>query len=203
MKTRVVLVAVTLFAVATVFALRSGAQPTTSPSPARWEYASFLRSNEAAVWQAPDQSAVAPDVFGVYERLGGKLPRGKAANTEVLNLVGQKGWERARGRDAPARPGDDVLVQAAGAVTLRLSGGHTVSGVTLLVRHGPWDDSAVQPCAGLNQSAGGLLERAGRPLLRVTGELAFVITPPDGSSCSKEEPEQPRRHTDRLGDRRA
>jgi hypothetical protein len=29
----------------------------------------------------------------VYERLGGKLPRDKVANTEVLNLVGQKGWD--------------------------------------------------------------------------------------------------------------
>ena len=44
-------------------------------------------------WQAPDQSAVAPDVFGVYEKLGGELPRDKVANTEVLNLVGQQGWE--------------------------------------------------------------------------------------------------------------
>ena len=29
----------------------------------------------------------------VYERFGGKLPRDKVANTEVLNLVGKKGWE--------------------------------------------------------------------------------------------------------------
>src|SRR5687768_7147847 len=94
MRNRVVLVAVTLVAAAaTAFALRSGAQPTTSPSHARWEYASFLRSDEAAAWQGPDQSAVAPDVFGVYERLGGKLPRDKVNNTEVLNLAGQRGWE--------------------------------------------------------------------------------------------------------------
>jgi hypothetical protein len=32
-------------------------------------------------------------VYGVYERLGGKLPRDKVANTEILNLVGQEGWE--------------------------------------------------------------------------------------------------------------
>ncbi len=93
MNKRVVLIVVTLAAAATVFALRSVAQPTSAPSHARWEYASFLRSDEAAVWQAPDGSAVPPDVFGVYDKLGGKLLRDKVANTQVLNLVGQQGWE--------------------------------------------------------------------------------------------------------------
>ena len=67
------------------------------------------------MWQAPDESYIAQDAYGVYERLGGKLPRDKVANTEVLNLVGQKGWETRR-RDASARADDDVLVQAPGAL---------------------------------------------------------------------------------------
>ena len=91
MQVRAILIISTLVAAAAVLAARSAAQP--APVQPRWEYASFLRSDEAAAWQAPDGSAVAPDAFGVYEKLGGKLLRDKVANTEVLNLVGQKGWE--------------------------------------------------------------------------------------------------------------
>jgi hypothetical protein len=91
MHTRVILMTAALVAAAALLAARSGAQ--TAPAQPRWEYASYLRSDEATVWQAPNESYVAQDVFGVYERLGGKLPRDKVANTEVLNLVGQKGWD--------------------------------------------------------------------------------------------------------------
>ena len=91
MRTRAILIISTLITVAVVVAGGLRAQP--APAQHRWEYASFLRSDKAAVRQAPDGSAVAPDVFGIYERLGGKLPREKVANTEILNLVGQRGWE--------------------------------------------------------------------------------------------------------------
>jgi hypothetical protein len=90
MHTRVLFITI-LIAVVAVQVVRSVAQP--APSQPRWEYASYLRSDEATVWQAPDESFVGQEVYGVYERLGGKLPRDKVANTEVLNLVGQKGWE--------------------------------------------------------------------------------------------------------------
>jgi hypothetical protein len=97
MQIRVVLVLVmSVAAAAVVVPISVAQQPPPAQQPQRqqpWQYASFLRSDEAAVWQAPDQSAVAPDVFGVYEKLGGKLPRERVANTEVLNLVGQRGWE--------------------------------------------------------------------------------------------------------------
>ena len=88
----VVVIAAMLTTLAVLLAARSGAQPAPAQPP-RWEYASYLRSDEAVVWQAPDESCTGVDVYGVYERLGGKLPRDKVANTEVLNLVGQKRWE--------------------------------------------------------------------------------------------------------------
>jgi hypothetical protein len=81
----------TLTTLAVLAAARSSAQP--APAQPRWECAPYLRSDEAVVWQAPDESCTGLDVYDVYKRLGGKLPRDKVANTEVLNLVGQKGWE--------------------------------------------------------------------------------------------------------------
>jgi hypothetical protein len=90
MRSRFIVIAAMFVAIAVLIAARSGAQPAPAVQP-RWEYASYLRSDEATVWQAPDESYIAQDAYGVYERLGGKLARDKVANTEVLNLVGQKG----------------------------------------------------------------------------------------------------------------
>jgi hypothetical protein len=76
-----------------VLAAHSRAQPTTAPALQRWEYASFVRSDRATVWQAPDESHMAEDVHDVYRRLGGTLPKEKVAETNVLNAAGRKGWE--------------------------------------------------------------------------------------------------------------
>ena len=41
----------------------------------------------------PDESIVAEEVYDVYRRLGGTLPKEKVAETNVLNAAGRSGWE--------------------------------------------------------------------------------------------------------------
>jgi hypothetical protein len=40
-------------------------------------YASFVSAGESTAWQSPDESYTALDVYGVYERLDGTLPKGR------------------------------------------------------------------------------------------------------------------------------
>ena len=62
------------------------------PRPSRLSQFEFRSVGDlvAAVWQAPDESHVAQDVTA-YTSASVALRKDKVADTQVLNLVGQKG----------------------------------------------------------------------------------------------------------------
>jgi hypothetical protein len=94
-------IAATFAALAILFTARSAAQP--APAQPRWEYASFVTSAEAAGWQSPGEWYTALDVYGVYERLGGKLPKEKVAHTQVLTRRAAGAGSSSRSRTSKAR----------------------------------------------------------------------------------------------------
>jgi hypothetical protein len=70
-----------------------GGPPTTQR---HWQYASLLISTRLSKWTSPDGDFLEEGDRGyvkLYVDLGGKKPPDKISTIDLLNLVGEQGWE--------------------------------------------------------------------------------------------------------------
>src|SRR5579862_8722495 len=61
-----------------------------------WQYASLLISTRLSKWTSPEGDLLEEGDRGyakLYADLGGKKPAGKVSTIDLLNLVGEQGWE--------------------------------------------------------------------------------------------------------------
>lgn len=87
-----------ILAIATAFCLVLFLNlPTRGEPPTRhWQYASLLISTRLSKWTSPDGDLLEEGDRGyvkLYVDLGGKKPAEKVSSIDLLNLVGEHGWE--------------------------------------------------------------------------------------------------------------
>jgi hypothetical protein len=67
------------------------------PQPhTRWQYASLLTSARLCKWTAPDDQKIEEGEQGyahLYTDLGGTKPPDKISLVDLMNLIGNQGWE--------------------------------------------------------------------------------------------------------------
>ena len=78
-----------------VAAVTTGEPVTTRRRlPPKWEYAQYsLLPRTMANWHSESQSIVELESYDMFTKMGGKCPKDKYGIVELLNLVGNRGWE--------------------------------------------------------------------------------------------------------------
>jgi hypothetical protein len=58
-----------------------------------WEYATYVNAGLLSVWNTSQAKLDGDNAHEVYTRLGGKKPRDRFTNVDMLDHLGERGWE--------------------------------------------------------------------------------------------------------------